>query len=59
MAEYDVQWIGEYDWVWTTSFQLTADKLARPHHDLVFEGLDTFCKVYLVSQPRDHACDTY
>ena len=49
MAEYDVQWVGEADWVWETRFTCTSDELGRPHHDIVFEGLDTFCKVQLVS----------
>lgn len=41
--------------MWTTTFELTPDELARPHHDLVFEGLDTFCNVYLVRNTTSHA----
>lgn len=51
MAEYDVQWVGEADWIFKTTFSTTAAELALPFHDLVFEGLDTFCRVELVSLP--------
>lgn len=42
--ERDVQWVGERSWAWRTRFE--AGPLA-PHEDLVFEGLDTWCTVWL------------
>lgn len=45
--ESRLQWIGESDWEYQTSFQLDAAALAREHIDLVFEGLDTFADVFL------------
>lgn len=49
MNEYDVQWVGESDWQFKVSFSTTKEELDLPSHDLIFEGLDTFCKVELVS----------
>src|SRR3981081_3383264 len=45
--ELRLQWIGESDWEYQTSFQLDAAALAHEHVDVVFEGLDTFADVYL------------
>jgi beta-mannosidase len=49
--ESRLQWIGESDWEYQTSFQLDAAALAHEHVDVVFEGLDTFADVYL----NDHS----
>src|ERR1700730_9111784 len=49
--ESRLQWIGESDWEYQTTFQIEAGELAREHVDLVFEGLDTFADVYV----NDHA----
>src|SRR5258708_13959376 len=49
--ESDLQWIGESDWEYQTSFQLDAATLAHEHVDLTFDGLDTFADVYL----NDHS----
>lgn len=40
-----VQWVGETDWEYETLFLVEAPE--RKHHELVFEGLDTFATVYL------------
>ena len=42
--ELDVAWVGERRWLWRLSFD--GGELA-PHEDLVFEGLDTWCSVWL------------
>ena len=42
--EADVRWVGERRWVWRLGFD--AGELAA-HEDLVFEGLDTYCTVWL------------
>lgn len=41
------QWIGLTDWEYATEFDVPAGLLARPHVDLVFEGLDTYASVAL------------
>lgn len=51
MNEYDVQWVGESDWQFKVSFSTTKEELDLPSHDLVLDGLDTFCRVELVSSP--------
>ena len=45
--EYQLQWIGETNWEYRTSFNLSAAQLAHANADLVFDGLDTFADVYL------------
>jgi beta-mannosidase len=49
--ESRLQWIGESDWEYQTTFQVDATTLAREHVDLVFDGLDTFAEVHL----NDHS----
>jgi beta-mannosidase len=49
--ESRLQWVGESDWEYQTTFQVDAATLAHEHVDLVFEGLDTFADVTL----NDHA----
>ena len=44
--------VGEADWAFKTSFQVSEEQLQDDHADLVFEGLDTFCDISLVSQSR-------
>ncbi|WP_026473621.1 beta-mannosidase [Alkaliflexus imshenetskii] len=48
--EDSVQWIGEKDWVYRSSFNISRADLATPRIDLVFEGLDTHAKVKLNGQ---------
>ncbi|KAI0268237.1 glycoside hydrolase family 2 protein [Gloeopeniophorella convolvens] len=47
LHEWDVQWIGEAEWAFKTSFEVTEQELAAPNIDLVFNGLDTFGVVTL------------
>jgi len=48
--EKSLQWIGEEDWQYQTSFDVAAATLARKHIELVFQGLDTYATVYLNGQ---------
>ena len=43
--------IGEADWEFKTTFDVSEDELNAPLADLVFEGLDTFATVTLVKSP--------
>ncbi|EEB97024.1 hypothetical protein MPER_03741 [Moniliophthora perniciosa FA553] len=43
--EHKVQWVGDVQWVWKSSF--SAPHGTGKHWELVFEGLDTICDVYL------------
>jgi beta-mannosidase len=45
--EKEVQWVGERDWLYGSSFQVSENLLANSHFDLCFDGLDTFATVYL------------
>lgn len=49
--EAGLQWIGLADWEYRADFDVDAGTLARPHAELVFEGLDTFAEVELNGQP--------
>ncbi|THH31617.1 hypothetical protein EUX98_g2590 [Antrodiella citrinella] len=43
--EHSVQWIGDREWMYGCTF--SYDDPGQPFAELVFEGLDTFCDVYL------------
>jgi beta-mannosidase len=45
--EAKLQWIEKVGWEYRTSVQATPAMLSREHVELVFEGLDTACSVYL------------
>jgi beta-mannosidase len=47
LNELDIQWVGERDWLYRSSFRISEDALAKPYLDLCFDGLDTFATVYL------------
>ncbi|KAI0053587.1 glycoside hydrolase family 2 protein [Auriscalpium vulgare] len=47
LNEWNVQWIGEAEWAFKTSFSVTEQEAAAPNVDLVFDGLDTFATVTL------------
>jgi beta-mannosidase len=44
------QWIGKTDWEYKTTFAVPAQTLERESVELVFEGLDTYARVYLNEQ---------
>jgi len=45
--EKDLQWISEKNWVYETQFELSKAQLENQNIHLVFEGLDTYAKVFL------------
>ncbi len=45
--EKELQWIGERDWVYKTTFNVTEKLLRHDAVELCFEGLDTYAEVYL------------
>lgn len=45
--EKKLQWIGETDWVYKSNFTVDSKKLNQQHVELVFDGLDTYAKVFL------------
>lgn len=47
LQEWDVQWVGEAEWAFKITFNITEKELALRNVDLVFDGLDTFAKVTL------------
>ncbi|KAF4620078.1 hypothetical protein D9613_005220 [Agrocybe pediades] len=47
LNEWDVQWVGEAEWAFKTTLDVTEAELAAPNLDLIFEGLDTFATVKL------------
>lgn len=49
--EAGLQWIGLADWEYQARFDVDARTLARPHAELVFDGLDTFAEVSLNGRP--------
>jgi len=44
------QWIGKTDWEYKTTFKVPSQLLERENVELVFEGLDTYARVYLNEQ---------
>ncbi|RDB22567.1 Beta-mannosidase B [Hypsizygus marmoreus] len=42
LHEWDVQWVGESEWAFKSTFTVTQEELRSPNIDLVFDGLDTF-----------------
>ncbi|WP_235932493.1 beta-mannosidase [Dictyobacter arantiisoli] len=47
LNETQLQWIGECDWLYRTTFSLTAEDLAHGALQLCFDGLDTYATVWL------------
>lgn len=47
LNEFDVQWIENEEWEYTTSFDLSKEILSHDHKELYFKGLDTYADVYL------------
>jgi beta-mannosidase len=45
--ENDLQWIGEKDWEYQTTFQVEQEFLRHERIELIFQGLDTYADVYL------------
>lgn len=47
LNEKKLQWIGEKNWTYETTFDLPGEILNKDHIELIFKGLDTYAKVYL------------
>ncbi|KAI0717520.1 glycoside hydrolase [Cerioporus squamosus] len=45
--EHDVQWIADSEWLYLTRFDVPEKERSSRSGELVFEGLDTICDVYL------------
>jgi beta-mannosidase len=45
--EEKLQWIEKEDWEFQTTFDVSAETLAKKHVELIFKGLDTYAQVYL------------
>ena len=45
--EDSITWVEHRDWTYKTTFNVPAAQLSRPHHKLVFHGLDTYATVKL------------
>ena len=48
LHETAVQWVGERTWAWRLHFEVSG---LQAHEDLVFEGLDTWCRAWLNGTP--------
>ncbi|KAI1449673.1 glycoside hydrolase family 2 protein [Annulohypoxylon stygium] len=53
----DIQWVGEREWIYKTTFDFSEKRSGENSHDehdvrhvLVFEGLDTHCRISLNGQ---------
>ena len=47
LNESKVQWVDKKDWVYLNQFQICEKEFEKTNHELQFEGLDTYAKVYL------------
>jgi beta-mannosidase len=47
LNEKDVQWVGETDWEYRTSFSVNTQLLEKENLEMNFEGLDTYANVFL------------
>lgn len=45
--EHQVQWVGEKEWEYRTSFEVGADLATHEHLDLVADGLDTLVTLFV------------
>ncbi len=47
LNESKVQWVDKEDWVYKSTFNLKENEYKKQHHEIKFEGLDTYASVYL------------
>ena len=45
--EDSVQWVSDKAWTYKSEFKLSNNFLAKNQHEIIFNGLDTYSKVYL------------
>ena len=48
--EAKLQWIENAGWEYQTTLNVTPEMLSHQHLELVFEGLDTYCDIYVNGQ---------
>jgi beta-mannosidase len=48
--EARLQWIQNASWEYQTTLNVTSEMLSHQHLELVFEGLDTVCEIYVNGQ---------
>ena len=47
LNESKVQWVDKEDWVYKNTFHINSNDYQKQHHEIQFEGLDTYASVYL------------
>ena len=47
LNESKAQWVDKEDWVYKSTFILKGNEYKKQHHEIKFEGLDTYASVYL------------
>ena len=47
LNESKVQWVDKKDWIYQNIFETSEDEIELQNHELRFEGLDTYARVYL------------
>ena len=47
LNESEVQWVDKKDWVYQNYFKITSEELYAANNELIFEGVDTYSRVYL------------
>jgi len=55
LAELEVQWVGDADWLYRCTFEVDDELLRMPYVDLCCDGLDTFATVWLNGQEVLHS----
>jgi beta-mannosidase len=57
--EKGLQWVGKTDWEYRTEFAVAPETLARRNVEIVFDGLDTYARVFLNGKPVLDADNMY
>lgn len=47
LNESEVQWVDKVDWIYQNTFTITNNEIQKQHHEIQFEGLDTYASVFL------------
>ena len=47
LNESKVQWVDKKDWIYRTNFFLNEGQSNKKNHEICFQGLDTYCQVFL------------
>ncbi len=57
--EVELLWIGETDWEYRSTFEITPEQLAHDRLDLACDGLDTIAELFLNGQPIGSAANAF